>query len=790
MEIRQQKLILATLMHDIGKIIYRSGCSDNHSHSGYEFLKNKCKIKDIDILNAVRYHHSKDLKKAKLDKNDIAYVAYVADNIAAAVDRRKNDDEKFGFKKEAPLETVFNILNGNKEKFFYKGKMLSENSGLNFPVCNNEKYNFSEDLYRKIIFQIKTVIEHIDYTTEYLNSLLTLLEGGLSYVPSSTSLTELRDISLYDHMKITAAIATCIDLYMIENKCDDYKKILFYDAQKFYEEKAFLLYSLDISGIQNFIYTISSKGALKGLRARSFYLEFMSEHIIDEILSHLGLSRANLIYSGGGHAYFLLPNTPNTKRILDEIERKNNQWFIHNFDTSLYIAGAYTECSASFLQNIPEGSYSKLYLDISKKISKKKSHRYGVEDIMYLNSKEYLYERECNICKKNDILDEEGRCSICSGLDRLGKELTKKSFFLVLNNQIKNSLPLPQNKYLYILNDENKVKQIMESDTFERCYTKNSLYTGKKVSTKLWVGDYNTNNTFEDFAKKATGIERIAILRADVDNLGQTFVHGFENDQGTKNVTLTRTAALSRQLTLFFKLHINYILSHNENIFFDEEKKDKSRDVAIVYSGGDDVFLVGSWNDVIEAYMDIRDNFRKFTQNTLTISAGIGIYSHSFPINNMAKEVGTLEGSSKELEGKDGITLFESEYAYKYDLFKKNILSEKYIFLKKFFDKKYLFDTNDSKNVINSYGKNFIYNLLELLRNNSEKINEVRYIYLLSRMEPQKNQYKDEDTYIAELANYRDFAKKMYTWIKNEKDRKELILSIYLYVYTIRGSEV
>lgn len=41
---------------------------------------------------------------------------------------------------------------------------------------------------------------------------------------------------------------------------------------------------MDISGIQNFIYSIGDKGALKGLRARSFYLEIMMEHIIDELL--------------------------------------------------------------------------------------------------------------------------------------------------------------------------------------------------------------------------------------------------------------------------------------------------------------------------------------------------------------------------------------------------------------------------------------------------------------------------------------------------------------------------
>ena len=68
---------------------------------------------------------------------------------------------------------------------------------------------------------------------------------------------------------------------------------------------AFKLISGDISGIQNFIYTIPSKGALKSLRGRSFYLEILMEQIVDELLDALQLTRANLIYNGGGHFLYI-----------------------------------------------------------------------------------------------------------------------------------------------------------------------------------------------------------------------------------------------------------------------------------------------------------------------------------------------------------------------------------------------------------------------------------------------------------------------------------------------------
>lgn len=76
----------------------------------------------------------------------------------------------------------------------------------------------------------------------------------------------------------------------------------------------------------------------------------------------------------------------------------------------------------------------------------------------------------------------------------------------------------------------------------------------------MWVGDYTTGQSFEELAKTSEGIQRIGVLRADVDNLGQTFVGGFDN----KYTTISRTAALSRQLSLFFKLHINYLLQNPE----------------------------------------------------------------------------------------------------------------------------------------------------------------------------------------------------------------------------------
>ena len=59
------------------------------------------------------------------------------------------------------------------------------------------------------------------------------------------------------------------------------------------------------------------------------------------------------------------------------------------------------------------------------------------------------------------------------------------------------------------------------------------------------------------------------------------------------SINLFRAAAFSRQMSLFFKYHINGLL--------------QGLCVSIVYAGGDDVFLVGAWNHTLQAALRISD---------------------------------------------------------------------------------------------------------------------------------------------------------------------------------------
>lgn len=759
-------VIIGALLHDIGKLLYRTGDSRNHSTSGYEFLKEH-KLENVQILDAVRYHHGNMLAKANIPENSLAYIVYVADNISAASDRRKKDEGGFGFDPKIPMESVFNILNGNRKEYYYLPMSLKDEKSINMPVSKEIK--FDTHYYNDLKVHMEDALKGIDLADEkYIASLLATLEAYTSYIPSSTATGELADISLYDHVKLTAAYASCIYQYLQEKQVINYKQVCFEETEKLYTEKAFRILCMDVSGIQKFIYTIHSSKALKMLRSRSFYLEILMEHMVDELLSVLNLSRANLIFSGGGRSTILIPNTREACEKIDELCEKWTDWFIDEYGITLYVGVESQACTAYELENHEEGQYAEIFKKLSSKISKGKGNRYTKKKILTLNSqRKEEHTRECKVCKSTALLDEEEHCPLCRKIIEFSNQIVGKDFYVVCDDE--EGLPLPIGKSLHAFT-EKELKEALNQDVIVRSYTKNRYYTGKNVATKLWVGDYTTRLTTDQYAKEARGIDRIAVLRADVDNLGQTFIAGFDESRKT----LSRTASLSRQLSLFFKNSINQILEDGTESLLAPAG---ARNVTIVYSGGDDLFLVGAWNEIIAAAIDIHNALEKIAIGALHISAGIGVFSGKYPLSVCAREVEKLEDNAKKypnykLPKKNAICLFEADSTYDWDTFIDKVIGEKLKILDEFFS------GQDER------GMAFLYRLLDLIQKREEKINLARFAYMLSRLEP-----KGQDVTPEIRANYKQFEKTMYRWACNETDAQQLVTAIYVYVYLHRKED-
>lgn len=788
MNAKQIEVILGGLFHGIGKMLYIYNDGINNGEKGYQFIKD-AGIDNESILEQLKFQQYNILKEANISEDSLAYITCWANSIVSRIspeEHSKNTEEKKNISNKAiPLQSVFNIINGNNERKVYELEQVKENGEINFPVDNT--INYSEEKYESIINNLKSGIKKFELTGEYINSLLSLLEGELTYVSSASDINQLADISLYDQMKITAAIGSCVYQYLESKEIKSYKKALMEDSNKAYNEDYFLMFSMDISGIQSFIYKVDSSEALKSLRSKSFYLEIMLEHIVDELLEAVNLSRTNLIYSGGGHAYILLPNTYEVIEKIKIFKAELKKWFIDNYGIDLYVAMGYKLCSANTLKNSPKGSYEKVFKEVSKALSNEKISRYSANEIRRMNSfRNEESTRECKVCGRVDHLTTEDICEYCDSFKRISRDILNKSLGFVTvveeKDKVKNCIKLPFDKYMLMEDEESlKHRAYTNESGYVRSYSKNKMYTGVNVATRLWVGDYSSESSFEALAKASTGIDKLGVLRADVDNLGKTFISGFKPE----HTSLSRTASFSRKLSMFFKLHINNILENGEYVV--DGSKASKRNATIVYSGGDDVFIVGAWDDVIGLAIDLSDSLKKYSQGTLTISAGIGIFPKKYPVKAIARETGLLEEASKRVQDKNAVTLFEDVYnqdckyefdcgeqTYKWDIFKRRVIGEKYVLIDSFFS------DDDEK------GMAAIYRLLNYIRNLDDKINLARLAYLLGRMQVSA---KDSD---GKEEKYKAFSKKLYEWISNDpkgENRRELITAIYIYVYLHRKEE-
>lgn len=572
-------------------------------------------------------------------------------------------------------------------------------------------------------------------TKREIDSLLDELERETSYIPCVEETME--DVSLFEHIRLQVGI-----------RC----------AAEQSENGELLFISMDMSGIQSFIYQMYDRGdVLKNLRARSFYLEILMENMADELLERFGLSRANLLYIGGGRAYLLLPYNQESMGILGQYEREINSWFRENFETGLYLAIGHTICSKNDLYNTPTGSYNRIFRDVSACVSSKKRHRYTCKEIQELNGIEIDVGRECRIChtsSKTVIRTTDDVCAICRGLICLASQIMSRKYFVVTNDSVEGIAIFPQ-RHLCAC-DETTYSRLCEEKKVVRTYIKNDV---RKDCKSFCVADYSKEGTIAELAMNSKGIEKLGVVRGDIDNLGHAFVFGFEKERQN----IFRAIAFSKSLSLFFKSNINAILAKTQ------------RNVSVVYSGGDDIFLLGSWNDALLSILDIERELKEYSLGALTISAGFGLFDPKFPVSYIADMVGALEDRSKRLPGKNALTLFSTENGntFHWDEIRKRIFGEK---------KKAIEDCLGS---MTERGTTFLYNILELVQKSDVKLNIARLAYLLGRMAPSND--KSE-----EYTRYEEFERKLMQWIKfsnHSEEKEQFIMAAQLYIYENRKKD-
>lgn len=762
MSAREMNVAYGGLLHDIGKVLYRSSEEKKtHPKLGEEFLK-KAGVSNQAILDQVRCHHYADLeKRTDLAKQSAAYITYIADNIASGADRRDKEDatHRNDFYKRAEMESIFNHLNGNNLSLKYSAETMKK--GIVFPTNTPEPY--SKSYYDGIKNELRKFLSGMEFSIPYLNSLLEFLEAETSFIPSSTDRSQYVDVSLFDHLKLTSAIGCCIFQYAEEQGISDYEKAFFKDAKTFYAEKAFMVVKIALTGREAFLSNhYGNEDVLDNVRARSFYFDLLFENAVDGLLEEEHLSRANLIYSGGGSALMLLPNTDSCKAKLMSYEKRMQDWLTEQFGSLLSFSIGTAECSSNDM-NGNGRPFGEVLNEASCDLKKNQKKCVTAHQLRLLNKKEHGDgTRECRICHSSNHLSSNGLCDFCSGMLSLAGAIRRKDYFTTVMGR--SGIPIGPDHVLRLDTEKQLLKRIGKCDeSYIRTYSKNKAAVGYSLASKIWTGDYNAGDSLEVLAKSAEGFSCLSAVKINADDLEQTIAKGLpENMQ-----TLSRISTLSRKLSQFFQKGVNDILENPKKFI----GREGTREISLISAGAGDIFAVGAWDSIIGFAADFEEALNRFTSGSVTVSSAINMFKPYTPVPYVIRKTTEMEEYIKA-GGKNAVSLLEENKIFSWESFENKILGEKLEVIQKFLDR------------TDNYGMSFLYHLLSLLTHREKKINIPRFAYVLSRMKP-SGSAPDYDK-----MQYKEFSANMFDWMNDDADSKEAAAAIILYVYMHRKPKV
>ena len=145
--------------------------------------------------------------------------------------------------------------------------------------------------------------------------------------------------------------------------------------------------------------------------------------------------------------------------------------------------------------------------------------------------------------------------------------------------------------------------------------------------------------TFENLALTALGTKRLAVLKADVDDMGERV-----GKIAREDASLRKLRCLSRNLHAFFSDTIQDLLA------------DSWHTIYTVFAGGDDLLLIGPWNIVFDFAQALHQAFNSGPGREypgLTFSAGIAVTPHRLPIRHAIGRAEELLASAKRCPGKN-----------------------------------------------------------------------------------------------------------------------------------------
>ncbi|MDE7315229.1 MAG: type III-A CRISPR-associated protein Cas10/Csm1, partial [Mucispirillum sp.] len=468
-----------------------------------------------------------------------------------------------------------------------------------FPLYENGDKIKAQEYYKEAYNNILKGTSKIIMQAEKDNNLFavsaaldSLFFENLSNIPAFLG-NDIVDISLYEYAKIVAA----------------YTSILFIQPE------SFALIRGDFFSIQNFIFNkgASNKNPAKSLRGKSFYVSLMSDIASLYILEELGLSYFNIMMNAAGQFEIVSYHNKDAETAIEKVEKNIYNWLYEKFYCSVSLKVSYIKCSE---KDFSKKGFSKLRLKIlyQKDISKLTRFNLVEKDEFIFKDYHKKFKKDTSLCVYCgvDTVDTQASndgskdvCKNCYSYIELGEKLTKEEYINIYHDD-KGIF----NRYNYAY-DNNYRKDAVHRMHINLLKEEKSGYNCCNVvhySSYVVRNDNGDIRSFDDIVKYGSGAEILAVLKADVDNLGLVFSCGLSKKDDKYNVidseiTFSKTNMLSRSIHNFFSYFLSSVMEKEKlNIY-------------TVFAGGDDLFIVGKYNDIIKFAKILNDKFKEFTGN-------------------------------------------------------------------------------------------------------------------------------------------------------------------------------
>jgi CRISPR-associated protein Csm1 len=463
---------------------------------------------------------------------------------------------------------------------------------------------------------------------EFMPALETLLEHYCWCIPVDRNSET--DLSLYQYTKTAAAFAGALYRFHEAARTERVQALVGDGGPRF------LFINGDMSGIQRYIFDLNdAKQNAKLLRARSFQLWALSEIIAEYLARHFGGGRESIITSAGGKFLLLVAHTPENTAKIPALRLELEQYFIDEFAGRLAfilsdgVPATDADVAAGKVQDLLNRIGTCAEWAKQRKMQAYLDAQGPVLDAHYDSLQEKGVCACCAVMPGTVPYDDTGDkklCRNCSDLIRIGGKLLHTNTIILKTDRL-----LPFNEMI-------EIRQ-REDPSFG--YTINEYTPGRPVMFLPYIAPWKDEKqgilkTFAEIGDAAKGNKKIALFKADIDNLGLVFSASLGS-----GVSLARYAALSRYLHYFFSAYYAHFVRSHEAY---------RQNIYTVFSGGDDLCVVGPWDKVMHFAADFRKELARFTNHnpSISLSGGISLTSPHLPVRDMAENAEKALEKSKE----------------------------------------------------------------------------------------------------------------------------------------------